>query len=200
MTLRANGSMGLSLRQSGCSCNLTRAISNAHRSHLFSWFAQPETYIHTCISILPNRVRENPWWRQAATACPAGPVRPCIPVHVHASHIGGRSSSRMQKKVKCGRELETSSGSTHVGRRWSSASLCPSKSCINAYQVSLSEFCDNDDTLCWSEEKESYRGYKYTLLKLMISYLTNSKIKIQLYDYMENNYTINMQLMFGVSS
>lgn len=144
MTLRTNGSWDFLFDSQVARARVTwlgrQAISNAHWSHLFAWFAQPEAYIDT--SILPNRARENPRRRQPTTAYPAGPVRPCIPVHVHASHIGGRSSSRMQKSgVGEGlrsRQVQPTLSVVEVAR----ASVRQSH-CTNAYRVLLFEFCDD---------------------------------------------------------
>lgn len=81
-----------------------RAISNAHRSYLFARDFRSNLkpiYIHVyrysriALARIPDDASQR-------AAYPAGPVRPCIPVHVHASHIGGRSSSRMQKKSSVG--------------------------------------------------------------------------------------------------
>lgn len=152
MTLRANGSLGLSPRQSGCSGNLTRATGHPERPPIVPIRMIRSTwnlYTYMYIDTPESRSRESPMT----------PGSDCVlrdrfaPAFTCTRHISVVVIPHECKKVKCGRELETSSGSTHVGRRWSSASLCPSKSCTNAYQVSLSEFCDNDDALCWSEKK-----------------------------------------------
>lgn len=142
MTLRANGVLGLSLRQSGCSCscNLTRATGHLERPLIAPIRMIRSTWTYIDTSILPNRARENPRRRQPATAYPAGPVRPCV--HMHASHIGGRSSSRMQKSgVGEGlrsRQVQPTLSVVEVAR----ASVRQSH-CTNAYRVLLFEFCDD---------------------------------------------------------
>lgn len=47
---------------------------------------------------------------------PVGPVRPCTPVLVHASHIGDCSSSRLQKKKGKKRKIEWASLSPRQAR------------------------------------------------------------------------------------
>lgn len=50
---------------------------------------------------------------------PVGPVRPCIPVLVHASHIGDCSSSRLQKEGKKKRKGEGEKKKRKSKEKWS---------------------------------------------------------------------------------
>ena len=133
--------------QSGCSCNLIRTTGHLERPliepiRMIRLTRSPHTYIlHRYSRIALARIPDDAsqWlrilWDRFAPAFPFTCMR----------HILVAIVPHECKKVECRRELETSSGSAHVIRRWSSASAFihrTSKSCLNAY--SLSEFSGNN--------------------------------------------------------